>query len=280
MPPSFEIRDATGSVDERALAVSQSRFAGALLDGESDIPQDVRAPSAVQQRQRFAVYRNNVYASLIETLRSRFPVIFRLAGEDLFRAIAREFIKGGPPRSPALLEYGEGFPAFLEGFEPIADHPFMADIARLEWLRAQAYHAADATPIVPAALQEMAPEHLGDIVITLHPSAGLITSPYPIVAIWETNTHDAEVRPIGPGEPGQDALVVRRGLEVIVVRLGPGAHAFIGALARREPLAAAAGIGASIDGFSLPQALAALIKTEAIVALKIDGARPDDPHRT
>ena len=42
---------------------------------------------------RFGVYRNNVYASLIDVLAGRFPVVARLVGEEFFRAMARAYVE-------------------------------------------------------------------------------------------------------------------------------------------------------------------------------------------
>ena len=88
-------------------------FAGALWATERAVP-DGLLPAT-----RFAIHRNNVYASLIGCLAARFPVTLRLLGEDCFRQCARHFVEASPPRSPVLLEYGSGFADFLAGFAPL-----------------------------------------------------------------------------------------------------------------------------------------------------------------
>ena len=59
---------------------------------------------------RFAVYRNNVAVGLIGALEARYPVSRRIAGDDLFRAMARAFVRAMKPRSPVMIAYGEEFP--------------------------------------------------------------------------------------------------------------------------------------------------------------------------
>ncbi|WP_141701617.1 DNA-binding domain-containing protein, partial [Methyloceanibacter marginalis] len=75
---------------------------------------------------RFAVYRNNVYASLIDVLGSRFPVSARLVGEEFFRAMARIYVAQTPPASPVLLHYGAEFADFVGTFPPASAVPYLA----------------------------------------------------------------------------------------------------------------------------------------------------------
>jgi hypothetical protein len=72
-------------------------FAWAVLDGEASVPGPLvgksgRATSGKTVTRSFAVYQNNVYASLIDALASRFPVTARLVGEEFFQAMARIYI--------------------------------------------------------------------------------------------------------------------------------------------------------------------------------------------
>jgi hypothetical protein len=227
------------------------------------LEQGLPVPEGLAPARRFSVYRNNLYASLSDALRSRYPVVERLVGRDFFYAAAAVFIGAHPPSSPVLIEYGEAFPAFLETFEPARELPYLADTARLEWLRHAAYHAADREPLMAAVLGAVPPECAGGLRFTSHPSAGLIASPYPVVSIWETNTHDGEVRPIGPELPGEAALVIRPALDVRVVRLSSPEHAFAAALAEGGTLAEAAAGAGALDGSGLAECLAKLIAAGA-----------------
>src|ERR1700756_534387 len=92
-------------------------FAGALLDTEHPIPCGITAHNAAPTR-RFAVYRNNVVAGLVKALKSRFPVVKKIVGQEVFAAMARVFVAERPPRSPVLAIYGDEFAAFIAAFEP------------------------------------------------------------------------------------------------------------------------------------------------------------------
>lgn len=257
-----------------ALASLQAGFARALMWADDPVPDGFAGHSARPPQARFNVYRNNVFASLTATLRARFPVVERLVGEEFFAAMARVFVARHPPRSPVLLEYGAGFAGFLETFEPVEQLPYLPDVARLEWLRAVAYHAADRAPLDPAELAAIPQEDLATVSFALHPSVGLLMSPYPVVGIWETNTHDSEVRAIAADSGGEDALVIRPAFDVVIVRLGSGGLAFTAALADGATLAAAADLAAqSATDFYLPHALSALIGAGALTACSIQTSR-------
>ena len=69
-----------------SFAEAQEAFASAVLDADAALPAQVTRKGGGAPTRRFAVYRNNVYAGLIDVLAGRFPVVARLVGEDFFRA--------------------------------------------------------------------------------------------------------------------------------------------------------------------------------------------------
>jgi hypothetical protein len=266
MPPSSD------SVLER-LADLQAQFSRAMLETR------LAPPPGLAPARRFSVHRNNLYASLTDALRARYPATLRLVGEDFFQGAASLFIEVSPPSTPVLIEYGEAFPAFLESFEPARGLPYLADVARLEWLRHAAFHAADRAPLTALGLAAVPPERAGAIVFAFHPSAGLIASPYPIVSIWETNAYDDDVRPIGPELPGEAALVIRPELQVAVLRLDPAEYAFAAAVAAGETLAEATAKAAAHEGFDLGPSLAKLLAAGAFCGFTAGPIQSGDtPH--
>ncbi len=122
-------------------------FADSLLAEQPACPPGLTAWNQSDPGRRFAVYRNNVMVSLIDALADTYPVTQALVGEEFFRAMAGVFARSRPPRSPVMAHYGEGFAGFIEDFQPAAGLPYLADVARLELLRVQAYHAADAAAV-------------------------------------------------------------------------------------------------------------------------------------
>ena len=98
------------------MADLQTKFSRALLDPARPIPSAIRGATRCKADRRFAVYRNNVAAGLIDALAQRFPVVRRLVGDAFFEAMARGYVVTCPPASPIMLLYGESFPDFVENF--------------------------------------------------------------------------------------------------------------------------------------------------------------------
>ncbi len=125
-----------------SLAELQAQFSRAMLETRL-APRPVWPPPAV------SAFTATICTQALRMLCApAIPSIERLVGEDFFKGAASLFIgaSSSHPR-PVLIEYGEAFPAFLESFEPARGLPYLADVARLEWLRHAAYHAADRVPL-------------------------------------------------------------------------------------------------------------------------------------
>jgi len=243
----------------------QADFAAALLDTRLLCPAGLCSANGADPASRFAVYRNNVQASLISALADSYPVVQQLVGEDFFRGMTGLFIQRQPPRSPLMSRYGDELADFIAAFEPAACVPYLADVARLERLRTRAYHAADAAAAsaqqINAALAD--PQALAELSIALHPSLHLLDSNYAVVSIWAAHQGVATLRAIDIHQ-GQHALVLRNGLEVEVFALDHGASVFIRHLLHHRSLLQAA---QNSPPFDLPQTLALLIGHHAITDL-------------
>jgi Putative DNA-binding domain len=217
----------------------EGSFAGALLNPDRPVPDGVIAHNAAIPTRRFAVYRNNVVVTLSNALKNRFPAVEKIVGEEFFTAMARAFVTEQPPRSPLLASYGDGFAAFITAFEPARGLPYLADVARLEAARTNAYHSTDAVPVDTDRLAALDPSAIAEIRIDLHPSIDIVRSQYPVLTIWAMNTGERELAPIEDWR-GEDVLVARPRLDVEVRALPPGGAAFLLALAESHPLGQAA----------------------------------------
>ncbi len=205
---------------------TQSQFAAALVNSDLAVPDGLTAWNGPQPARRFDVYRNNVAIGLIGALASRFPAAGRIVGEEFFAAMAHEFSRVHPPRSPLLLAYGDDFPDFVESFEPAQEIPYLPDVMRLEALRGRAYHAADAVPLDAALVATIEPAGLAELTFMPHPSASITRSAHPTVTIWAMNTGEIELADIVDWT-GEDALVIRPQMTVEVHRLPPGGATFL-----------------------------------------------------
>ena len=252
----------------QTLADLQRGFAAALRDAALPVPDAVVPVSAGPAARGFDVYRNNIAVSLIEALETAFPAVRKLVGEEFFKALAGAFIAEQPPRSPVLLLYGEGFADFLRGFPPVMELPYLPDVARLEWARLFAYHAADADSLGIDRLGALPEEKLGGLRFAFHPSLQLLRSRWPVVSLWAASS-GADPEAAVDMKAAQGAAVIRPALTVDVRLLPPGGCDFIEQLMTGASLAEASEEGLCRDpAFNLAEHLQGLFQIGAVTGLR------------
>ena len=252
---------------------SYTAFASALINPERATPAVVSGPKGKAAAKRYNVYRNNVTVSLIDALAAVYPAVQRITGVDFFRAMARSHIRATPPCSPLLSEYGRDFPAFIERYEYASSMPWLADAARIERAWLDAYHAADAEPLPPAALAAVPQEKLADLDFIAHPATRIVRSRFSAVTIVASNRGNEPVGKIDASIP-EDALITRPDLEVMLRRLPPGGATFIESLMSGRSLGEAAASGLEISSsFDIAANIAGTIDAGAFTKIILGEAR-------
>jgi hypothetical protein len=242
-------------------------FASALLDPTQTAPAIVTGPSGKAAGRRYDVYRNNVTVSLIEALAAIYPATQRITGPDFFRAMARFHVRGSPPSSPLLFDYGREFPDFIAGYEHAQTMPWLADVARIERAWLDAYHARDAAPLSSARLAAIAPERLAETIFLPHPAMRIVRSAFSAVTIFAANRDDASAQRIDASTP-EDALITRPEFDVTVRHLPPGGAVFAACLASGQPLGEAAGTALDVHAdFDIATNIAGLIAAGAFTSI-------------
>ncbi|WP_121063972.1 DNA-binding domain-containing protein [Chachezhania antarctica] len=244
------------------MGVSQASFSAALFDPAMAAPSGlVSGPEG----RRFNVYRNNVVVSLTEALKTGFPVIARLLGDENIDGLARLYLRTHPPTTPVMQRFGDTFPDFLASLDQLDHLGYLPDVARLELALRRAYHAADAAAVDPAQLAEIPPEKLANVTVTLAPAVQILRSDWPIHAIWAYNTQPDAPTP----QPGaQDVLVTRPGFDPVPDLLPAGGAAFFAALQGGAPIGTALEAIGTPD-FDLTRALTLALQGGAFTAISL-----------
>jgi hypothetical protein len=168
-----------------------------------------------------------------------------------------------------LARYGHELPGFVARFPPAAGLPYLADVARLEWQRLQALHAADARPLDATSLSALMQDTtaLPALRWQLTPSLHLLRSPHAAVSIWAAHQD-------GSGIALEDvdlaqaecALVFRSELDVMVLQTAPGMATLVEGLLGNAPFGEAIEEASLAEpAFDLSQALAVLIRHELLI---------------
>lgn len=244
-----------------ALDELQSRMRDVVLGASADTLNGIVADDRLGHVRRVNVYRNNTTLLLRDALATHFPVTAQLVGDDFFANLANAFVRTHPPQSPCLFEYGDAFAGFIETFPAARSLPYLADVARLEWARVSAVHVGDALALNPASLSGIAATDYGRLVFTLHPAARVVSSPYPIHAIWAMHQDGASPQTRVNLDTGfEAALITRPGFDVQVIRLAAGEDVFIQALMSGANLQTAfAAAQAHDEGFEAARALSTIL---------------------
>lgn len=181
-----------------------------------------------------AVHRNTGARAAIEALAANYPVVRAVFGEEPFAAVAGAFVRANPPADPRLSHYGAGFAGFLQGYTPVADLPWLPDVAALERMWLEALFAADAVPLDGAAITGLGVD--GALVLALHPAARFASFASPAVSIWQA--HDADnldaLNTIAWN--AECALVTRPASKVEILPIGLADYSFLVEIAVGQPV--------------------------------------------
>ncbi|MGH8307038.1 MAG: HvfC/BufC family peptide modification chaperone [Gammaproteobacteria bacterium] len=186
----------------------QTGFAHWML-GARDLPlPEIIAGNGLDSEARLQIYHNIIFNNLTAALRTAYPAVLKLVGEGFFDGVAARYIRDYPSDSGNLQDFGAAFPECLAAIPEAATLPYLADVARLEWVRQQAYLAADSQPLESNALAAVPDDKQDTLCLTPHPSVRLLESPYPILDIWGFCQQDNGERLV-LGDTGQRVLVWR-----------------------------------------------------------------------
>lgn len=247
-----------------------TQFASALLDPDAQAPSQIASINQQFADERFSIYRNNLMASLCGALADTFPVVVQLVGLEFFNATARAFIRQQPKRSPLLTWVGADFAEFIAVFEHTATMPWLTHVARIEFARLKAYHAANTIEMNVDALTALVsnPIDLMNTGVFLRADVTVLTSPFAAYSVWAAHQDEGDLTKINIGS-AESCLVYRNQLDVECVKIGSDQAIFINALANGKTFSEAQ-IQASLSNseFQLSQSFLLLIQARALSGLR------------
>lgn len=179
----------------------QQRFQSHLLSGDAAIlPQILDAPPLTPAT-RLGIYRAAYANRLIEALRATYLKIHQILGDDVFAAMASEFIVAHASTTRSIRWYGAQLPAFLARTAPYSGQPLLAELARFEWALADVFDAADARTIKRPDIAQVDPERWGDLRLRFHPSVRTLSAYWNSIPVWQAI--DAGTEPPAPSRSEQ-----------------------------------------------------------------------------
>jgi hypothetical protein len=163
----------------RAEADGDGEPLAALIRGERGIP----------PVDRLSVYAHAYFGRLHDCLREDFGALARALGADAFHDLVQTYLMMHPPSRPSLRHAGARLAGHLETkpFAAIFSRrcPYAADLARLEWAMAEAFHAADSPVLAREHLAAVPPEAWGGLGFEAVPSLQLLACAWPVHVVRE-----------------------------------------------------------------------------------------------
>jgi hypothetical protein len=243
-----------------SLRELQESFANAL--------RDPAAACAVAPSANLDIYRNNSRSVFRSALEQIYPVVRRRVGDDYFRQLAFHYRAAFPSRSGDLHWAGRDFPGFLAAHLRGGDYEWLADLARLEWARCEASVAPERPAVGVESLAGFAPSELEHLVFVMQPSMRLISSPYPVFAVWQANQFE-NASPVDQSLGPEYGLVRNRDDMIEVETLAPDFYSFLAAVSSGATLGGAMS-ATDIDGERLTEILAVVFESSLVCAVKAD----------
>jgi hypothetical protein len=186
---------------------------------------------------RFNVYRASVLENYRQALSSIFAVTNRLVGEQFFSQAATQFAHKNESTSGDLNQYGDAFPSFLEAYRPARDLVYLPDVARLEWLWHETFHATDPQPLDLETLATVNPVNYGRLIFDLQAGYRSLHTPYPVDRIWQVNQpQHADPELVHLDSEPRWLVIYRFDFEVRIASVSPGMHSLTEALAEKRQL--------------------------------------------
>lgn len=244
------------------LAAQQQSLLQALFgQHEASHQQTLWHSDKPQGKRGLQVYQANAHALAERSLRAAYPVIDMMLGSTHFAALARDLWHCHPPARGDMAHWGEALPSFLASIEALADTPYLADVARVEWALHRVASAADAA-VDHASFAHLIEQDATGFTLTLAPSTTVINSPFPVVSLVHSHRHaqpslaQAAER-LRSGVP-EAALVWRQGLRPCVTQVAAVETVLLYAL---------------LQGLDLPTALDAALASEVNTLRAFDFSR-------
>jgi hypothetical protein len=160
---------------------------------------------------RLAIYYNAYRIRMREALAEAYDKTWTYVGDELFEQLALSYLAAHPSNFRNLRWFGGRFAAHAA--QELADYPWIADLAALEWALGVAFDAPDADTASAASLREVAPDDWAGLSFGLHPSVQLVPMRWNAAAIWQALHDDAEPPDAAASERPVTWLVWRAGLQ-------------------------------------------------------------------
>lgn len=233
------------------LALQQQRLLESLfVHGTTGAIKNVAACADSTWARGLKAYQSNGHALAERALLAAYPVLARMLGDESFAALARALWHAMPPQRGDVAQWGDTLADFVAASPQLADDPYLADVARVEWALHCAASAADAEA-QPDTLALLGSHDLDTLQLQLAPGTALLRSPWPVASLVRAHLDDgvtlAQAAALLHAGQAEDAVVWRQGYRPQVRQAQPGEADFVAALLAGSALGKALDAAPQLD---------------------------------
>ena len=166
-----------------------------------DLEALIAAGGRLEPADRLDIYDNMYFYRLLEALQEDFPRLLEAVGPARFHNLVTDYLLRHPSSNPSLRHLGERLPGFVEKHALGSESPVLADLARLEWARADLFDRADAAPLTRERLARLPQDRAGEARLTLVPAFALLRLEHDAPRLWRGMRERAAAGPTPSGGP-------------------------------------------------------------------------------
>lgn len=179
--------------DTRHLDELHAEFARAISD-ETPVPDAPRAATfavgagtagpRLSAEQQLEIYREQFWLRHHGALAEDYPALERFLGPELFARAAALHVESGGLEEENLTWFGRDFErAVMRLPVESASVRVAVELARLEWLEVESFHAATAPPLEPGTITALAPADFLTLRFVFAPAMRLARFEHPVVEL-------------------------------------------------------------------------------------------------
>ncbi|MHB1045612.1 MAG: HvfC/BufC family peptide modification chaperone [Thermoanaerobaculia bacterium] len=198
----------------------------------------VRAHGALAPVERLRIYASMYPLRTVEALRSDYPALASLLGEERFGALVADYVAANPSTSFTLARLGDRLPAFVAAWGPARGRGLRADVARLERAAAAVFDATDVELLDTATLAGALASEGESLRLAVAPAFALLAVRPGAVAVLDA-VLDGTTPRAAAGRGLAQVAFYRRDFTVLRRALDPVPGRLLAALASGLPLGAA-----------------------------------------
>ena len=133
-----------------------------------------------------AAYRGNGNGHAISALQVQFPTLLAMLGEQAFAQLSLKYWQACPPISGDLAVLGDRLAGFIATVDDLADWPWLADSARLDWALWPTAGIAEPS-LTTEALHRMTLHDPEQLSIVLAGHIQLLECDWPTASLWQAH---------------------------------------------------------------------------------------------